>query len=399
MIKKVCLITNYNLYESKRHFCQKLAEALERASVETLVIDTKEEAIDVSLAKKIQSFQPDLTCSFNTLEPLYEDQFLWDLLKIPHLAFLVDPAFYSINLINSPYSIVSCVDRDDVNSILGEGFQNVFFMPHAVERDLFDQPREKKAYEAVFIGTCYDYENLEKMWKRDLALPLQRILGEAIEIFEESPRINLDEALKEAWSHSNLTPNPQYILELYHYLDSYTRGKDRINLIKSLEGVDIHIFGTLSKDTPGAEKGWKEYFEGYPSVHVHDSVNLAQSFQILRQSKLCLNSMPFFKNGSHERVFNGYACDCLPLTTENCFMRELFVEGEDICFYFKKVQPEANIQIRKILKDEEWRSSMVEKGKSKVRKSHTWDQRARELKEILPSLLHRVNRLTKPTLQ
>lgn len=99
---------------------------MQRHGIETKIIDAQQETLDHETIQSIRKFNPDFTCSFNSFEPMDEKRYLWDFLKIPHLSFLVDPSFYSTKLINSPYSIISCVDRSDCEVIATNAFERVF---------------------------------------------------------------------------------------------------------------------------------------------------------------------------------------------------------------------------------------------------------------------------------
>src|ERR1700722_3646370 len=123
MLNKVCFLVNYNLYESKRYFTQKLAEAMERKGIDTEIIDVQEQILGGHTMALIKKYCPIFPISFNTLLPTDETKFLWDLLKIPHLAILVDPVLYSIHLTKSPFSILSSVDRSDVASVKAFSFE------------------------------------------------------------------------------------------------------------------------------------------------------------------------------------------------------------------------------------------------------------------------------------
>src|SRR5690242_7413474 len=105
-MNSICLISNYNLYESKRHFTYTFAEALERKGISTLIIDAKEAALDTDAVKRILSFKPSLTCSFNTMMPMSNGSYLWDHLQLPHWSILVDPVIYNMGLAQSPFSMV-----------------------------------------------------------------------------------------------------------------------------------------------------------------------------------------------------------------------------------------------------------------------------------------------------
>src|SRR5262245_59921338 len=165
MLNKVCLFVNYNLYESKRYFTRKFAEALNRKGIETRIIDVQETSLSADTITSIRRYKPDLTCSFNALLPISESKFIWDYLETPHWSILVVPSIYSIQLTLIHYTILSCVDTSDLEAIQAHQFKNAFFWPHAVEEELSagDQAR---IYDVIFLGSCYDYESLRASWRQ-----------------------------------------------------------------------------------------------------------------------------------------------------------------------------------------------------------------------------------------
>ena len=389
-LRKVCLIVNYNLYESKRYFTAKLAEAMERKGMEVNIIDVNEGVIGAEVITAITRFRPDLTCSFNSLLPISKSKFLWDFLETPHWSIIVDPVIYSMNLIASPYSILSCVDRFDVEAVRAFPFENVFFWPHAVERELDGKGDKHKEYDVVFLGSCYDYESLRVSWRQQNSEHINKILDDSIDLVLSDPSVPIAQALVKAWNASGKDPAGFDFMGLYYYIDNYTRGKDRVELIRSIKDAHVHVFGELSKDNAVGLLGWQPYLASMRNVTVHPSVNFDQALEILRKSKISLNSMPFFKNGSHERVFTALGCGALPITNENIFWRENFKENEEIVFFSSNHWDAVNDKINNYLSNEKSRKAIVKKGAAKVLKEHTWDKRVEQLLALLPAMVAKI---------
>lgn len=386
-LKRVCLISNYNLYESKRHFTLKLAEAMQRKGIETLHIDVKESALNAEVLGAIARFNPTLTCSFNILRPISPDMFLWDYLQIPHWSILLDPVIYSMELTKSPYAIVSCVDLEDDETLKAQGFENSFFFPHAIERELIGSGSAEKIYDVVFLGSCYDYESLQALWQKEQPEEINQIILNAAKRVLSDATTSITQALYLAVQESNVTREMINYPMLFYCIDRYTRGLDRVELIKSIQDAEVHVFGSPAEDEITTLKGWDYYLAGCKNVVLHPPVSFQKGLDILKQSKIALNSVPFFKNGSHERVFTALACGALPLTSATQYWEENFVEGKELAFYrFGKYQ-EMNAQIENLLADELKRQEIVTKGAQKVSSMHTWDQRADLLLQTLPPLL------------
>lgn len=389
MIKKVTFLVNYNLYESKRYFTHMLADAMNRHGIKTHIIDVEERSLEAEDVIEIQEDQPDLTCSFNALNPLPSGKYFWDIIKIPHLSILVDPAFYSAALMNSPYSIISCVDQFDCDALTAGKFQNGFFWPHAIESNL-EIGKGDRPYEAVFIGSCYDYESLRKYWLETQSSEVCSVLDNAIDIVLSKQMTSLADALVTAWNNSKLEIGSVDFFELFYFLDNYTRGKDRAELIKSIKDANVHVFGELVNDHPACQLDWSYYLGNQSNVTLHPSVSFPESFNILQKSKICLNSMPFFKNGSHERIFTGLATGAFPITSHSLFWEKNFQIGKDLLTYFPGQWSTINEQVSSLLSNESQRKKMVESGRKKVMESHTWDARVKQFLNAVPPILQRI---------
>lgn len=388
MIKKVCFLVNYNQYGAKRHFTQKLAEAMNRAGVETDLIDVNEAPIDSTIIDRIVDGRPDFTASFNSFTPFPDNTFLWDFTEIPHLSMLLDPSIYSVDLIESPYSIISCVDQSDCFGLSTQQFDRIVFMPHAVERDLFEAPEQEKEYDVVFIGSCYDYETLRSSWKNQISEIERTVLEEAANIFLSHIEASLQESLASAWANKGTPGQEVNFLRLFSFLDHYTRGFDRVKLIRNID-AEVHVFGDAFEENPVAGRGWKELLRGRENVVFHDAVNYAEGLKIMQRSKICLNSSPFFKFGFHERILSGLACGALSVTNENPLMLETFKSGEEIVYYRSKEWEKVNPKIKEYLENHEAREQIVSAGREKVRRIHTWDQRVKMLLEVMPLLIQK----------
>lgn len=397
-LRKVCLLTNDNLYETKRYFTEKMAEAMRRHGLETKVIDVKGKDLSKEAIQSIRTFAPDFTCSFNSFDPIVQGTFLWDFLEIPHVSFLVDPSFYSTALVNSPFSIISCVDRSDCAAVASSGFDKVFFLPHAVEKELAPEANGERIYDVALLGTCYDIETMRAKWRQDLPKALSAMLENAVDVVLSNDKLSLAEALVGAWNASGLDPKDVDFSLLYYYLDNYTRGKDRLDLVKSFKHAHVHIFGEMDVDNKIAKSGWKHYLGAQKNITLHPPVLFPQALEIMKKSKIVLNSMPFFRDGTHERLFTGLACGALPLTSESRYLHEQFKDGEDLLFYKATERAEAGAKAEEWLGNEKRRSEAASKGRAKVMKHHTWDQRVETLLQTLPPMLEEIGKRTKNTL-
>lgn len=310
--------------------------------------------------------------------------------KFPNLSFLVDPAIYNIDLIKSPYSIISCVDKFDCEYVQNKNFDRVFFWPHAVERELGPGESKERPYDVVFLGSSYDPEGLRAAYQKKYPDQNWPLIDEYIEQCLIEPELTFWNAAVKVIKRTSSGVRPLTRQVLMNYIDNYIRGIDRLEMIKAVKDAHVHVFGGTCwrKETP--IKGWAQTFANSPNVTVHPSIPFGESMEILKKSKICLNSMPFFKNGTHERIFTGLACGCLPITTENIWVKDNFTEGEELLLYRPRHWNEINDKVNYYLSNENERQRIVAQGREKVMREHTWDNRVEQLLEIMPSMLQKM---------
>lgn len=374
---KIVMMTYFNQYESKRHFTFKLSEALNRLGVETLIIDPENGEISNAMKRSIVDFSPDCFFSFNSSVPDKAGKYLWDYLQIPGWIALVDPAFYAIDMTRSPYTKFTTVDREDCQWLVDNGVKNTFFWPHGVEADLplleGDRP-----FDVVFLGTCTDFEGLKMQWSQALNDSEKQVLNTAIQNMMTPPGNSLLKALASSVLPS-MDPKNLDFKAIFHFLDNYVRGKDRYELIRSIKTAKVHIFGEPSWHNQKGAAGWKEYLKNQPNVVLHPPVSYVEAFKITTQAKICLNSSPFFRHGSHERILNAFMSGAVPLTTHNGFVEEFFMPGVDLLSYQTGDYSHVDEEVNALLSNESRRKEMAKVGRQKVLEHHTWDIRAQEL--------------------
>jgi spore maturation protein CgeB len=383
-ITNICLLVCHNLYESKQYFTAKLAEALNRHGVKTSILTWSHGKVPEEIVKQIEALVPDLTASFHQLPSQKGGAYFWDQLKIPHWTILVDPVFYDLELMQSPFSILSCVDRFDCDLLRSYHFEKGFFFPHAVERELIVSPDlNERDIDVIFLGTCYDPETLASYFKKTYSKKIFHVLMEATSLVLGDNKTTFLRALLQALTFEGVDPKEVFFDQLAYEVDSYARGVDRLNLIRSIKTASVHVYGGKCWREIQPIQDWSYYLGKQKNVHVHPPVNFADGLKLLQRSKICLNSAPFFKNGSHERVFASLACGAMPLTSDNLYLREQFTQGEDLLFYQTDTLSQVDSWVNTVLNDEKGRREVVKNGQQKIQEHHTWDARVKLLKTFM----------------
>lgn len=371
---KICLLSCHNQYSSKRYFTQKFAEALQRKNVEVHVLSWPHGPLPEELIAKIQALKPHLTASFHQLPP-QAGKYFWDRLQLPHWTILLDPVFYDLELMQSPLSFISCVDQGDCQLLSSYHFDRQFFFPHAVEHELIAPPDAKeRPIDVIFLGTCYDPDNLYAYWKKNYSAQIVNVLDDAVSRVLTEQNTTFVQALLQALIEEGIDLKEIEFDRLAYYVDCYSRGIDRVNLIRSIKDATIHVYGDTCwrEEQPIAD--WSFYLAKQANVTIHPPVNFAEGLDLLKNSKICLNSMPFFKRGTHERIFGAVACGALPLTTQNPYLLGEF--GSSLLFYEPLGLEQTNQTINSFLAHDNQREANLAQAQATLVKKHTWDCRA-----------------------
>lgn len=380
-------------YNVLHHFTEKLSEALERQNqicrLLTLDSNNKEEFLNALIQTP-----PDCTLSFNALEPDSSGTFLCDMLKIPHVCCLVDSAntYFSLakesidTLNKTHYSILTSVDRDSCNILREIGVKNVFFLPHAVDKELSGDVEAERPYDVVSFASPIDYVKERNSWEMHFPGSVVKALAQAAELALSNPNISYIRAFSKLFklTHTDGTITPEIVKHAtaLNTLERYIRGIDRINVIKSVKSAKVDVFGTSQHGT-----SWGQFLNGLSNVQIHDSVPFDKTLHTMKNSKIILNSCSWIRDGGHERIFSAMACGALVITTRTPFLEESFFEGEEILFYDLNEWHRINELVEYYMSHHDERKNIALQGQKKVLQHHTWDNRAKVLIERLPLIL------------
>lgn len=156
------------------------------------------------------------------------------------------------------------------------------------------------------------------------------------------------------------------------FIDLYVRNYWRGAVVKTLvdAGIKVDVFG----------KGWDELECEHPEnlVH-HPQTTSLECLKQIRNAKVSVNVMPWFKDGAHDRVFNSILNDAVCVSDKSRYLCEELKEGEGICYYDLKHLKELPEMVTALLADENKRADIISRGKPIVQKKHTWAVRAKQL--------------------
>lgn len=296
--------------------------------------------------------------------------------------FLVDHPYYRYDWLAEQHRnlIVSCIDRNHCN-FLQKYYKNidaVQFVPHG--GNLSEKPPKPFAdreIDVAFFGTCSasnEYKSIVDQMSEDI----MKIMDATIARVMQGECIPAEEILIQELRSGGIELSEAQLLELFVVLafaDTYIRAKQREKLILHLakSGLEVHVYGN----------GWeKDELAQYENIKRHGAVSYTEALDIMTNTKIVINKMPLFLDGSHERVFTAMLNGAVCCTDESGYWKLEFIDGESICFYdFQDLDNLENI-IKELLLNLDKAGKIAQNGYDIAIHKHQWKNRAEQILEI-----------------
>lgn len=355
------LLPTISQYDVLSHFALKLYEAFIRQGAHCRLLSG-----DERIFATIES-PPDFTIGFNGALKMEDGTFFCDYINVPHVSCLLDPPYRFLDLINSPNISITCDDQECCALLKSRGFNRVAFLPHAVEPELALEPEMERIYDITFLGTCIDPAKIKNEWKKKFSPKIMRLM-------EEAARVGLGDNITSFMTALLQDLDPAENQQVFEAVEIYVKGVDRLRLLRSFSEKQVHVFGAGME---GIE--WKKVLGKEVNLFVHPPVTYKQAIEVMKQSKVVLNSSIKNKQGAHERVFTAAACGAVVVTNNNPWISQQFIDGKEIILYSSQDLAKCCLSVEDLLKDDSKRREIAEAGKKRVMAGHTWDHRVKQL--------------------
>lgn len=261
--------------------------------------------------------------------------------------------------------------------------RNGFFLPHMAslsEGISSDEPLENKEISLLFPA---NYRSVNELY-RDInerfkdseanALALQ-----VLEYLIENPSETMEGAFDRCVADNNMEIPDEliaYFLDhaklLDHFIRMYYRSKVLGTIIKA--GLPVTVVSNGWRDFPPASA---------KNVTIMPSTDFTGIFPYMEKSNITLNVMPWFKAGTHDRIFNALLHNSCPLTDTSTWLVEHLKEDVECAYYSLEDLERLPDQIYKILDDRELQRKIIQNGRKKVLENYTSRQIAERVLAFL----------------
>ncbi|MGN0345691.1 MAG: glycosyltransferase [Lachnospiraceae bacterium] len=378
---KIAFLDNTSMcYGTLNYFLEQIMHTCENAGIETVRITS----LTTDFFK--EKWDAVLGINQNTFSAKLEDgSFLMDLCNCPLISLIVDaPYYHDLQLREHPKNMhLICLDEDHVNyanAHYGQ-FQSVRMAYLAGPVAKHPMPYKERPISLLFTGTNHDCRQYREQLRHATHPIIMPLFDFIIENNISNPDVTTEESViefcrvhqvhyDEKTFHTFMT-NVGITAELY--LRSYYREKIIRILVNG--GIDVTIAGD----------GWEEVFPEKPdNLHLLGSLDFEAATELSGQAKICLNVMPLFKAGLHDRILTGIQNGGLVLTDSSSYIDSHFTDGENIVLYDLhqlELLPEL---VNNILADDETAEEIIANGQNFIRSRYCWERFV--LDYILPCL-------------
>lgn len=375
--------------ETQEYFSFELAKTFRKLGYSVFFYDFLNE--QQSFIDFMDFYEPDntvmFTFNFHGLEGeeyLYDDEGrnFWDYNQIPVYNMVLDHPFYYqkyMEHLPAKYHQIS-IDR------LHMAYMNRYYP--AIDSSVFIPlggtqirgtigqgiPIEDRAIDIVFTGNYTRPETFEKFIK-DMGQDYIEFYHSIIDELIAEPYKTLEQVAERRMKEELGKLSDTQLRDCYKnmiFIDLWVRFEYRARAVRELadSGHKIHLFGA----------GWDALDCKKPqNLIIGGGVNSQKCLEMIAQSKISLNVMPWFKDGAHDRIFNTMLNGAVSLTDNSVYLKEILEDGKNVKFYNLHEISEIGQKADELLRDQELLKSIAECGYHKAKEFHTWKERAKQI--------------------
>lgn len=385
---KILYIIGTSQYDSTGRFLREMAEQMRTAGWLVDVLDGRDIECYEQRREQVIQKQYDVIFTINGMI-LEEDSRLGEeLLKngdTIYCTYLMDhPLVHDQRLKNNyPRIFVLSPDRNHV-AYTDTCLKNIWgtaFLPHAGCQGKINRPYLDRNIPVSFMGSYVSCEKVKAQFQQ-FPQEMCQLMEATANILIQKPEHTLEEALGLCLKQNGIELQPRdfsSVLSEFRVVDRYIRSYYREAVIRTLveAGIPVDVYGD----------GWENFHtDAVDYLHVHPAISYEESLDIIGDSKISLNVMPWFKDGSHDRVFTAMLNGAVCLTDGSRYLEEQLRETEHIYFYSLKGLKYLPAKVRKILRDDCSSARVAEQGKAIAERYHTWANRADEVIDYLEQI-------------
>lgn len=356
---------------------------------ECLVIDTTQMEHEMLRLKAFLLQPVTAVISLNNigLHLEFEDgRNIWDRYQIPFYNIMMDHPFHYKNTLDAAPEQMTllCMDRNHVEYVkrFFPHVKNTVFFPHAgIELhqplDMHDRiPIQERQIDILYAGGLSRYAaeglipDLGRITDFDAFLLVKQVLEKLIQQPEFTTEYVIEQSLKEL----NISYKDEVLggmISELRFLDSLAVSFYREQVIRTLveNGFTVTVFG----------RGWERLEWEHPNLVYGGEIRPRQILELMNQSKIVLNTMTWFKQGAHDRIFNGMLAGAAVVSDTSGYMEAHFTSGQELQLFSLREINNLPKMINNLLEHPKQMQNIADCGYQAAKEHHMWINRLQAL--------------------
>lgn len=314
--------------------------------------------------------------------------YIWDDFDVPCINIVVDHPFYYHRFFeNLPKRYIHVSIDKNHEKYMEEYFPDIErgpFLPLAgtgLAPFGDHKPVKERSMDIVFTGNYVRPENFCVYIERAGEEYTQFYMGILEELKQNPSRLLEDVAtehiLKEipGATHDEVRETLGNMIFLDMYIRFYFRG-EAVRILAEA-GFKVYVFGN----------GWEELTcVKKENIIMGGSLDSLGCLEKIADGKISLNVMPWFKAGSHDRIFNSMLNGAVCLTDSSGYLDGFLKDGENALIYDLEHMEKLPALAGEFLKDPDRMQAVADAGFQMAEKYHTWRHRALEIHKLLETI-------------
>lgn len=387
---KLLFVIGVSQYDSTAIFMREMAEQMQAAGWQTELLDGRTEDGYELRREQVLQKKYDVIVTINGML-LEEDSALGAaLLKeedVIYCTYLMDHPLVHEQRLRTSYPYVFILSPDRNHTAYTDRYLphiwGTAFLPHAGCRMSGTVlPYQDRSIDISFMGSYIPPKQIREQF-REYPQEMCLLLETTADILIQEPERTLEDAVQVCFSQYGVVMQESEmpaVMAEFRIVDRYIRSYYRDAVIRTLveAGISVDVYGD----------GWERFVtDAEQFLRIHPAVSYEESLAVISDSRVSLNIMPWFKDGSHDRVFTAMLNGALCLTDGSAYLEEKLRETENVYFYSLKGLKYLPAKVRRILANPEESASVADAGRKLAEENHTWAHRADEVMDYLEQLI------------
>ncbi|MDO4167265.1 MAG: DUF115 domain-containing protein [Eubacteriales bacterium] len=386
---QILYVIGQSQYDSTAIFLQEMAEKMKAMGQEVTLLDGRDAVHYESQRESVIQQKYDVIITINGML-LEEDSTLGKALlqeeNTIYCTYLMDHPLIHYERLKSQYPKIFVLSPDRNHVLYTDAYlPNIWgtaYLPHAGCAGKGNKPYNERRIDVSFMGSYTDSAQVRAEFGK-YPVEMQQLLNAVADLLVRENELTLEQAAERCFAQFGIrisAAEMPEVMQEFRLVDRYIRSYYREQVIRTLveAGISVDVYGD----------GWDQFVCKHPeNLVVHPAVPYETSLDIIGDSKISLNIMPWFKDGSHDRVYTAMLCGAVCLTDGSTYLEEQLRETENVYFYSLKGLKYLPAKVRKILQDGEKSAQIAENGRRLAIKEHTWANRAEEILDYLQQLM------------